>query len=100
MMYVAFILIVVFAFVFGLSLFGDYIWQPICSVLGFLIFLGIFCVSLDNKIALSKKAVLEEMGHKAITKEQVYQTPQSDLDKMESIVTLKGTFYFPKEVEE
>lgn len=101
MMYVWFILMIVCAILFGVAIMGaDEAWKPVSLLCGFLIFLGLFCVSLDNKIALSKKAALEEMGHKAITKEQIYQTPQSDLDKMEKIVTLKGTFYFPKETKE
>lgn len=101
MMYIFFIFMVACAILFGVAVIGaDVTWKPVSLFCAFLIFLGLFGVTLDDKIAVSKKKVLEEMGHTSITKEQVYQKSQAELDKMEKIVTIKGTFYFPKETEE
>ena len=101
MMYIFFIFMVACAILFGVTItVADEVWKPASLFCGFLIFLGLFCVTLDDKIAISKKNVLEEMGHTSITKEQVYKMSQAELDKMEKIVTIKGTFYFPKETEE
>lgn len=101
MMYVFFIFMIACAILFGVAVMGaDEAWKPVSLLCGFLIFFGLFCVTFDDKIANSKKNILEEMGHTSITKEQVYQKSQAELDKMEKIVTIKGTFYFPKETEE
>lgn len=75
-----------------------YDYKMISFVLAILTLLciGAAGICYDNNMHKSTMKVLTEFGIEPITSEQVYNTSKAELDKMYSISTLNGTYYYDK----
>lgn len=59
-----------------------------------LFILGFGFVFYDNKIAETKVKTLETVGIEYLSKEDVYNKSQAELDKMLKVSTVSGTYYY------
>ena len=59
-----------------------------------LVILGLGFVFYDNNINKAKVETLEAVGIEYLSKEEVYNKSQAELDKLFKITTLDGTYYY------
>jgi len=59
-----------------------------------LFILGLGFIFYDNKIAETKIKTLDAVGIEYLSKEEVYNKSQSELDKLFKVVTLGDTYYY------
>lgn len=93
-------MIVVWLFLAAVMLFligkliSDY--KLISFILAMILFLCIGCIGVcyDNNMHKSNMKALTDFGIEPISSEQVYNTSKAELDKMYSISTLNGTYYY------
>lgn len=59
-----------------------------------LFILGLGFVFYDNSINKTKVETLESVGIEYLSKEDVYNKSQAELDKLFKVTTLNGTYYY------
>lgn len=59
-----------------------------------LFILGLGFVFYDNKVMETKVKTLDAVGIEYLSKEEVYNKSQAELDKLFKVVTLEGTYYY------
>ena len=59
-----------------------------------LFILGFGFIFYDNKISETKVKTLDAVGIEYLSKEEVYNKSQAELDKLFKVVTLEGTYYY------
>lgn len=59
-----------------------------------LLILGLGFVFYDNNINKAKVETLESVGIEYLSKEDVYNKSQAELDKLFKVTTLNGTYYY------
>ena len=95
-MVVCFILFGIIAVVAG-WLFVDKTEEPVHGLIAVaisLFILGFGFIFYDNKIAETKVKTLDAVGIEYLSKEDVYNKSQAELDKLLKVVTLEGTYYY------
>ena len=59
-----------------------------------LFILGLGFIFYDSKIAEAKIKTLDAVGIEYLSKEDVYNKSQAELDKLFKVTTLNGTYYY------
>ena len=65
----------------------------IAILIGLFVF-GLGCIFYDSKISEAKIKTLDAVGIEYLSKEEVYNKSQAELDKMIKVSTISGTYYY------
>lgn len=93
-MILCFILFGLIAALAGLLFAKEQLISGLIATLIGLFILGLGFILCDNKIAETKINTLNSVGIEYLSKEDVYNKSQAELDKMYSISTLNDTYYY------